>query len=45
MVVFQRPEHVVIHSALHMLRTDFLLASKCWFGGGTAIVLANGEYR
>ena len=45
MSTFKRPEHVVIHDALRMMKSEFLLANECWFGGGTAIVLANGEYR
>ncbi len=27
-----------------MMRTDFLLQCQCWFAGGTAIVVKNGEY-
>ncbi|MET3613710.1 hypothetical protein ABID16_002039 [Rhizobium aquaticum] len=27
------------------MNADFLLESRCWFGGGTAIVLTRGEYR
>ena len=28
-----------------MMRTDFLMDSRCWFAGGTAIVMKHGEYR
>lgn len=28
-----------------MLDAPLLVEHRCWFGGGTAIVLANGEYR
>lgn len=30
---------------LSKLDAPLLAAHRCWFGGGTAIVLANGEYR
>lgn len=28
-----------------MLDAPLLAEHNCWFGGGTAIVLANGEFR
>jgi len=43
--VFQRPEHRTIAQLLHGMDADFLLESRCYFGGGTAIVLHHGEYR
>jgi hypothetical protein len=42
---FQRPEHTVIASLLRDLDHDILMECRCWFGGGTAIVLTHGEYR
>jgi hypothetical protein len=44
-VVFQRPEHLIIATLLHGMDADFLSKSRCYFGGGTAIVLHHGEYR
>jgi hypothetical protein len=40
-----RTEHRAVVSALRCLDADLLARCKCWFGGGTAIVLALGEYR
>lgn len=45
MTEFQRPEHTVIASLLRGLDHDLLMECRCWFGGGTAIVLTHGEYR
>lgn len=42
---FKRPEHNNIAALLRTMDADFLLESRCWFGGGTAIVLTHGEYR
>lgn len=42
---FQRKQHIAIASALRAMDADLLLASRCYFGGGTAIVLMHGEYR
>jgi hypothetical protein len=42
---FKRPEHETILGLLRTMDADFLLACRCWFGGGTAIVLSHGEYR
>lgn len=38
-------EHQIIAEILGAMNHAFLLDSKCWFGGGTAIVLKLGEYR
>ena len=42
---YDRSQHEIVARALKMLRTDFFLQSQCWFAGGTAIVMKNGEYR
>jgi hypothetical protein len=42
---FKKPEHRIIAEALGSMDQDFLSANKCWFGGGTAIVMKFGEYR
>lgn len=42
---FDRPQHIIIQSALQSMDTAFLERSRCYFGGGTAIVLMHGEYR
>ncbi|AZN99032.1 hypothetical protein EJ066_18865 [Mesorhizobium sp. M9A.F.Ca.ET.002.03.1.2] len=42
---FKRSEHRIITEALGLMDRDFLIATQCWFGGGTAIVLKLGEYR
>jgi hypothetical protein len=44
-MVFQRPEHEKIAAVLKSMDADFLERSKCFFGGGTAIVLKHDEYR
>lgn len=44
-VTFKRDHHNAILNALRTLDGDFLLESKCFFGGGTAITLDLGEYR
>jgi hypothetical protein len=43
--MFQRPEHRLIASALAGMDADLLVNARCYFGGGTAIVLQNREYR
>lgn len=43
--MLQRPEHLKVIQALHAMDSDLLLRNRCWFGGGTAIVLEMGEYR
>jgi hypothetical protein len=42
---FERPEHRIIAEALGLMDREFLTANRCWFGGGTAIVMKLGEYR
>lgn len=42
---YRLPEHARIARLLSKARTGFLHESRCWFGGGTAIVMAHGEYR
>ncbi|TPN01535.1 nucleotidyl transferase AbiEii/AbiGii toxin family protein [Mesorhizobium sp. B2-1-3A] len=42
---FRRPEHRIIGEALALMDRHLLTANKCWFGGGTAIVMKFGEYR
>lgn len=43
--MFKRDHHNRIQTLLSALNTDFLTKNQCFFGGGTAIVLALGEYR
>jgi hypothetical protein len=43
--VFEKPEHRAVAAALKAMDHDKLAACKCWFGGGTEIVLELGEYR
>lgn len=42
---YSRAEHQLIFDVLGAMNRAFLLDNKCWFGGGTAIVLKLGEYR
>lgn len=42
---FARPRHATVAAALAALDGRFLDACRCWFGGGTRIVLELGEYR
>lgn len=42
---YTRPEHNIIAELLAEMNHGFLLDSKCYFGGGTAIVLSLDEYR
>ena len=42
---FARPRHATVAAALAMLDNRFLEDCRCWFGGGTRIVLELGEYR
>lgn len=44
-VTFKRDHHNAILNVLRSLDGDFLLKSKCYFAGGTAIALELGEYR
>lgn len=43
--MFRRSHHQRVAEVLSALRSDLLVEHQCWFGGGTAIVLQNGEYR
>lgn len=43
--MFTRPEHNIIFEALQRIDARLFLDAQCYFGGGTAIVLQNGEYR
>jgi len=43
--MFERSHHQRIQSLLSALNVEFLSQNKCFFGGGTAIVLALDEYR
>lgn len=45
MAKFKRPAHDEVVAALARLEATFLDASRCYFGGGTRIVLELGEYR
>jgi hypothetical protein len=40
-----RPRHATVATALASLDGRFLDECRCWFGGGTRIVLDLGEYR
>ena len=42
---FARPAHRQVYSVLSRLDADFLARARCFFGGGTRIVLELGEYR
>ena len=42
---FKRPRHALVTQALETLDREFLSAAKCYFGGGTRIAMALGEYR
>ena len=42
---FARPRHATVAAALAALDARFLEECRCWFGGGTRIVLELGEYR
>lgn len=42
---FRLPEHQKIAEALASMNAPALLQDRCYFGGGTAIVLQNDEYR
>lgn len=43
--MFERLQHRRVAIVLRALNTDLLRAHRCYFGGGTAIVLRHGEYR
>lgn len=42
---FQRPQHQIIARLLRAMDAGLFLGARCWFGGGTAIVMTHGEYR
>ena len=43
--MFRRLHHQQVAEVLSTLDAPLLAEHNCWFGGGTAIVLANGEFR
>lgn len=43
--MFERPQHRRVAVVLQALNAGLLRTHRCYFGGGTAIVLRNGEYR
>lgn len=43
--MFRRLHHQRVAEVLSMLDAPLLAEHNCWFGGGTAIVLGNGEFR
>ena len=43
--MFRRLHHQQVAEVLSILDAPLLAQHNCWFGGGTAIVLANGEFR
>jgi hypothetical protein len=43
--LFRRLHHQRVAEVLSMLDAPLLAEHNCWFGGGTAIVLDNGEFR
>ncbi len=45
MRTFNRPEHQAVAAALRAMDHDWLTECRCWFGGGTEIVLDLDEYR
>lgn len=45
MASFKRPAHAEVVALLALLDAKFLESSRCYFGGGTRIVLELGEYR
>ena len=45
LIMFARPDHQRIHEVLLALDATLLREHRCYFGGGTAIVLQRGEYR
>ena len=44
-VAYLKPEHEIIGELLAGMDAPFLAECQCYFGGGTAIVLKNNEYR
>ncbi|MEB0138668.1 MULTISPECIES: nucleotidyl transferase AbiEii/AbiGii toxin family protein [unclassified Undibacterium] len=43
--MFEREHHQKVLSILKKMNPEFLLDTKCYFGGGTAISLLYGEFR
>ena len=43
--MFRRLHHQRVAEVLSILDAPLVAEHNCWFGGGTAIVLANGEFR
>lgn len=43
--MFKREHHLRIATILQALNAELLSSCRCYFGGGTAIVLSHGEYR
>jgi len=43
--MFELAHHQLIEKLLNCFDVEFLAEANCYFGGGTAIVLALGEYR
>lgn len=43
--MFERSHHQRIEKILHAFNCDLLSQTRCYFGGGTAIVLSLAEYR
>ena len=44
-ITFARPGHQQVHAILSRMDSVFLAKIRCFFGGGTRIVLELGEYR
>src|SRR5947207_14736581 len=42
---FRRPHHRAVARALRAMNADFLSRARCFFGGGTRLVMTLGEYR
>ena len=43
--MYSRVRHIAVDKALAALNSDFLSRAKCFFGGGTRVVLELKEYR
>lgn len=44
-MTFRHPEHAAVVAMLGTMDASYLERTRCYFGGGTAVVLQNGEYR
>jgi hypothetical protein len=42
---FKRPHHRLVAIVLKSMDADFLAQARCYFGGGTLLAMALGEYR